>query len=82
MKNTNRDLLVLVKDPTISEGLIEMEIKQLNYLLTTKETFETFCQVSEVFDINKNKLVTRLKKIKALLSTPELTHFVFILNKN
>jgi hypothetical protein len=82
MKNTNRDLLVLVKDPTLNEVEIEMEVKQLNFLLMTKETIESFCQVTDILDISKNKIVTNFKKIKAIIEQPDLAPFLFICNKN
>jgi hypothetical protein len=82
MKNTNRDLLVLVKDPTLNEVEIEMEVKQLNFLLMAKETIETFCQVTDILDISKNKIVTNFKKVKAIIDQPDLAPFIFICNKN
>jgi hypothetical protein len=82
MKNVNRDLLVLMKDETLDQADIELEVKKLNYLLTTRETIETFCQVTDIIDVSRNKVVTNLKKIKALITQPELRPFVFLCNKN
>jgi hypothetical protein len=82
MKNANRDLLVLMKDTTLNDLEIEMEVKQLNFLLMAKETIETFCQVSDIIDISRNKMVKNYNKIKAIMEQPILSPFLFICNKN
>jgi hypothetical protein len=82
MKATNRDLLVLVKDESMNQQQIEMELEKLNSILFQLETVEGFCTAHEVFDIAKHRIVTNRKKIVQVIHQPELKPFQFVCNKN
>lgn len=82
MKVPNRDLLVLVKDESLSQELIEVEVDKLNRLLVHYETPETYCLAHEVFDLNRYKIITDSKSINKILKQRETKAFVFIYNKN
>lgn len=82
MKATNRDLLVLVKDESMNQYQIELELEKLNSLLLQLETVQSFCTAHEVFDLTKHKLVANRKKIMNIIHQPELKPFQFICNKN
>ena len=82
MKATNRDLLVLVKDESMNQYQIELELEKINSLLFQLETFDSFCTAHEVFDIKKHKIVDNRKKIMQVIHQPELKAFQFVCNKN
>jgi len=82
MKTTNRDLLVLVKDETMNQHQIELELEKLNSLLFHLETIDSFCIAHEFFDIIKHKVIDNRKKIVQMIHQPELKPFQFIYNKN
>lgn len=82
MKNSNRDLLVLVRDQHADHSAIQHELQQLNRLLLRFETVETFCCAHEVFDLNKYRVVTSMSRLQKIISRTELKPFVFICNKN
>jgi hypothetical protein len=82
MKTTNRDLLVLVKDESMNQRQIEVELEKLNSLLFQLETGDSFCVAHEIFDITKHKVVDNRKKIVQIIHQPELKPFQFICNKN
>jgi hypothetical protein len=82
MKTSNRDLLVLVKDESMNEHLMEQELEQLNDLLFHFETIENFCVCHELFDMNKYRIISRAKTIQQIIRQRELKAFVFISNKN
>ena len=82
MKTPNRDLLVLVKDESMNQYQIEIELEKLNSLLFQLETIESFCVAHEIFDIAKHKIVDNRKKIVQLIYQQELKAFQFICNKN
>ncbi len=82
MKATNRDLLVLVKDESMNQYQIELELEKLNSLLFHLETVESFCTAHEVFDITKHKVVVNRKKLVNIIHQRELKPFQFVCNKN
>jgi hypothetical protein len=82
MKTPNRDLLVLLKDESPSDLSMEHELEQLNEILFLTETMENFCIASEVFDLNKYKIIEDRKKLVSILNQQELKPFQFIFNKN
>ena len=82
MKNSNRDLLVLVRDGYADQNAINYELKQLNKLLIRFESLEAFCTAHEVFDVNRNRRVIKLSQIRKILEKDEIKPFVFICNKN
>lgn len=82
MKASNRDLLVLLKDESMSNQAIELEVEQLNELLYSVESADTFCRVNEVIDMNRYKIHSEQKYLVQVMFQTELKPFVFINNKN
>ncbi len=82
MKTSNRDLLVLVKDDTMNERQMELQLEQLNSLLFQLETVENFCVAHEIFDLNKHKVIDNRKKMIQFVHKSSLKAFQFICNKN
>lgn len=82
MKASNRDLLVLLKDETMSNQAIEQEVEQLNDLLFHTEVADVFCTVNEVIDMNRYRIHQDQKVLVQLMFQPELKPFIFINNKN
>ena len=82
MKNSNRDLLVLVKDAYTNNEAMQFELQQLNMLLVNFETLESFCIAHEVFDIQKYRILTKKSQLQKIIEKETLKPFVFICNKN
>lgn len=82
MKNSNRDLLVLVRDGYDDQDAIQNELQQLNRMLIRFETTENFCIAHEVFDVNKYRVITRLSRLRKFVERDEIKPFVFVFNKN
>jgi hypothetical protein len=82
MKNSNRDLLVLVKDAFSNKEAIQHELNQLNRLLAKFETLESFCMAHEVFDMQKYRILSGKSQLQKIIEKEELKPFVFICNKN
>ncbi|MFT3748665.1 MAG: hypothetical protein QM763_21410 [Agriterribacter sp.] len=82
MKASNRDLLVLLKDESMSNQAIEQEVEQLNDMLFHTESAEIFCAVNEVVDMNRYRVHQDQKTLVQLMFQPELKPFIFINNKN
>ena len=82
MKNSNRDLLVLVKDAYTDQEAMQHELQQLNLLLVNFETLESFCIAHEVFDIQKYRILTKKSHLQKIIEKEPLKPFVFICNKN
>jgi len=82
MKNSNRDLLVLVKDAYTNQEAMQFELHQLNMLLGDFETLESFCLAHEVFDLQKYRILTKKAQLQKIIEKDTLKPFVFICNKN
>ena len=82
MKNSNRDLLVLVKDAFTNKEAMQYELQQLNMLLVNFETLESFCIAHEVFDINRYRILKKRSQLQKIIEKEPLKPFVFICNKN
>ncbi|HVM87292.1 MAG TPA: hypothetical protein VMT76_03825 [Puia sp.] len=82
MKTPDRDLLVLVKDEHMNEKFMEQALEQLNEMLFHYETLEKFCNVHEIFDLNKYKIINRPHLMQQIIRQKELKPFQFISNKN
>lgn len=82
MKTSNRDLLVLLKDESMSDKAIEQEVEQLNELLYITESVDSFCAANEIFDLDKFKIYRDQKSLVAVMHEGELKPFVFLFNKN
>lgn len=82
MKLPSRDLLVLTKKASINQREMELEVEKLNQLLFHAEAIEKLCQVNEIIDINRYKIVIKPKKIEKIMSCNHLKAFQFIHNKN
>ena len=82
MKNSNRDLLVLVKDAYTNREAMQYELQQLNMLLVNFETLESFCIAHEVFDIQKFRVLTKRSQLQKIIEKETLKPFMFICNKN
>jgi vancomycin permeability regulator SanA len=82
MKNSNRDLLVLVKDAYTDKEAMQHELHQLNLLLVNFETLESFCIAHEVFDVQKYRILTKKSQLQKIIEQETLKPFVFICNKN
>ena len=82
MKSSNRDLLVLVKDESLSSDSIELELERIHQVLISFETTENLCRAHEVFDMNRYKIIESGSKVQKIMMARELKAFVFIINKN
>lgn len=78
MKNSNRDLLVLIKDDTLSDKAIENEVEQLNNLLMSVESSEKYYNSYSIMDMNNHKISRNSFKIRALLREKEEKPFIFL----
>ena len=82
MKNSNRDLLILVKEAYTNQEAMQYELQQLNTLLGDFETPESFCEAHEVFDLQKYRILTKKAQLQKIIEKHTLKPFVFICNKN
>lgn len=82
MKSPNRDLLVLLKDETMSEQAIEQEVEKLNSMLFRLERSECFSKAHELIDMNKFRLVHDARQIQQFAREKQQKPFVFLCNLN
>jgi hypothetical protein len=82
MKSPNRDLLVLLKDETMSEQAIEMEVDRLNKMLFSVEKGGSNLRAYELIDLNKFKIIQDKKTLSMALRQKELKPFLFLNNMN
>lgn len=82
MNPHNRDLLVFTKKETMNQHELEHQIELLNDLFFLVEASNAAYIANEVIDVNRNKVITTLKKVRTILQAKQLSPFVFISNKN
>lgn len=82
MKTGNRDLLVLMKNTSVSNETMEREVDLLNTLLYSVESSHSFCIANEVIDVNKFKIIQKPHLIQQAIREKSHKPFVFICNKN
>lgn len=80
MKSTNRDLLVLLKDDSMSERAIEHQVECLHFILHHAESAEQFCIAHELVD--RNRITQKHSKLLKAIIEPELKPFRFLIGKN
>ena len=80
MKNRNRDLLVLLKTPSISEEAFEKHIDCLHSVAMQVENNDTFCAAHEL--VARNRITSKKKRILKAAACYELKPFYFLINKN
>ncbi|MGC4035422.1 MAG: hypothetical protein QM764_05625 [Chitinophagaceae bacterium] len=80
MKSTNRDLLVLLKDDSLSESAIEHQVECLHFILHRAESSDQFCMAHELVD--RNRITQKHSKLLKAISEPELKPFRFLIGKN
>jgi hypothetical protein len=80
---SNRDLLVMFRQRSMTQQDIDREVMQLNNLLFTTERLDNFVAAHEVLDLNKYKIVKKAVEIKKMIRQKKLSKpFVFFSNKN
>ena len=80
MKSTNRDLLVLLKDESMSEKAIELQVECLHYILHRAESHDQFCMAHEL--VTRNRITQKSRKILQAIAETELKPFNFLIGKN
>ena len=80
MNNRNRDLLVLLKTPSISEEDFEKHIDCLHSVAMQVENNAVFCTAHEL--VRRNHITSRKKRILKACAAYELKPFYFLINKN
>jgi hypothetical protein len=82
MKSPNRDLLVLLKDESMSEHAIEREVARLNKMLFDVESFDNISVSHELIDLNKFRIQHDRKIVLQAIKEKELKPFIFLFNMN
>jgi hypothetical protein len=81
--STNRDLLVMFRQHSMTQQDIDRQVLLLNELLFTTERLDNFVQAHEVLDLNRYKIISNPITIKKMIRQNKLTKpFVFFSNKN
>jgi hypothetical protein len=82
MKSPNRDLLVLLKDDTLSEQAIEQEVEKLNNMLFNLESSDSFYTSHELMDMNRYKVFHDKRQIQQVIREKQIKPFIFLCNLN
>ena len=80
MKNDKRDLLVLLKTPSLTAAAFEKHVECLHQVLLQVENNDAFCTAHEL--VKRIKITQRGKTILKAVSSAELKPFYFLINKN
>lgn len=80
MISGNRNLLLVIRNESMSEQAIETEVQCLNYILTFTDSELNFCKVHELVD--RNRITTKHSRILKETRFFQLRPFRFLLNNN
>jgi hypothetical protein len=80
MNSTNRDLLVLLNDHTVSDEALEQQVESLHLIIGNTESSEQFCIAHEL--MVRNSISRSAKKILKAIAEPEFKPFWFLIGKN
>ena len=80
MKLPNRDLIVLLRDDSMSQQAIDHAVECIDTLLRISESEEKFCTAHEL--VKRNRITQAPKKILKAIRQVELKAFYFLINKN
>ena len=81
--SSNRDLLVVFRQHTMTQLDIDKQLLQLNNLLFTTERLDNFVGAHEIIDLNRYKIINNPVEIKKFIRQNKLSKpFVFFNNKN
>ena len=80
MISGNRNLLLVIRNESMSEQAIETEVQCLHYLLTNTESYHNFCKSHELVD--RNKITSKYSRIIKESQFYELRPFRFLINRN
>lgn len=82
MNNTNRDILVLLKQELMTPQAMERQVSLLHDMLYDVERLDNIAASHELLDLNKFKKISKPHLIKAFLRNVKEKPFVFLNNKN
>jgi hypothetical protein len=82
MNPRNRDLLVFARKEMMNQHELERQIELLNDLFYLVEASNAAYIANEIIDVNRNKVISKLKHVRIILQAQQLRPFVFISNKN
>ncbi|MFZ4770927.1 MAG: hypothetical protein ACOYLO_12170 [Ferruginibacter sp.] len=82
MYQPGRDLLVLLKQETMTPQAMEYQIDWLHEILQQVESIESLISAHEIININQYKISNNIRKLQAVLSTNTQQPFVFLNCKN
>jgi len=80
MINRNRDLLLLMKTPSVSNEAFEKHVEALHSVFLRVESHDTFCVAHEL--ATRNSITQKRSKLLRAIKTAELKPFYFLINKN
>lgn len=82
MNDSKRDLVVLSGAAHLSREEFDRQLVLLNKLLFEIETWDTFCTVNEIININRHKIIRKPYLVQKELREKRIRPFVFTCNKN
>ena len=82
MYNSNRDILVLLKQDLLTHLAMEREVNLLHDLLYHVERLDNVVTAHELIDLNKYKIINKSGIIKTYLKNGKEKPFVFLNNMN
>jgi hypothetical protein len=77
---SKRDILVVVRNQSISDDAIERELQNLDRVLLRAETIERFCISHELVD--RNRITNKRSRLLKETRFQTLRPFRFLINKN
>jgi len=80
MINRNRDLLLLMKTPSVSAEAFEKHVEALHGVLLRVEATDVFCTAHEL--ATRTRITQKKARLLRAVASAELKPFYFLINKN
>jgi hypothetical protein len=78
-----RKVVSAVRDKHYDQVKVDNEVRAISRMLLYVESFEAFCNIYEVFDADKRKVVTNRRKLRDLYTWGVLPNdFLFKVSRN
>ena len=80
--NRHRDLLLLMKQDTMSPGSLEDQVEVLHRMLSLAEGWPNVSNVYEVMDMVRYRKIRKPHQVRTYLKTKFEAPFLFFINRN
>jgi hypothetical protein len=78
-----REVILTISGKYRGNKKLNAEIENIEKMLPYPESFESFCESSEVFDLSRETVITKRRRLREVYhKTVQQNNFLFVFNRN